>query len=223
MFLRGGPVGAAVAVQLVSAALSRLTVTIAVVMQRPAAFTRCGWCGSSPQGKCSCRYRPAGVPDCWLASVADWWDEAARPAEGWISGDARREYRSATGGGAAQAQPCAESPGRPGWRDDRGGLARFVPDQCPAAADRAQTPFGVVGPSIVVQGAQTKVGLDPVFYRSKSAALAAIDQGQLYGAYVTGRSRDTLIVVPAKSFFGQLEIEPAFLAAAHKLHRPVTV
>jgi len=47
-----------------------------------------------------------------------------------------------------------------------------------------QTPLGVVGPSIVVQGAQTKVGLDPVFYRSKSAALAAIDQGQLYGAYV---------------------------------------
>jgi len=86
-----------------------------------------------------------------------------------------------------------------------------------------QTPFGVVGPSIVVQGAQTKVGLDPVFYHSKSAALAAIDQGQLYGAYVTGRSRDTLIVVPAKSFFGQLEIEPAFLAAAHMLHRPVTV
>src|SRR5215469_6862799 len=86
-----------------------------------------------------------------------------------------------------------------------------------------QAPFGVVGPSTVVQGAQTKVGLDPVFYHSKSAALAAIDQGQLYGAYVTGPTSDTLIVVPAKSFFGQLEIEPAVLASAHKMQRPVIV
>ena len=51
----------------------------------------------------------------------------------------------------------------------------------------------------------------------------AIDRGELYGAYVTGSSSDTLIVVPAKSFFAQTEVEPAFLAAAHKLGRPVTV
>lgn len=29
----------------------------------------------------------------------------------------------------------------------------------------------------------------------------------LYGAYVTGGSSDTLIVVPAKSFFAQTELE----------------
>src|SRR5215470_3783095 len=184
MFLRGGPVGAAVAVQLVSAALSRLTVTIAVVMQRPAAFTRCGWCGSSPQGKCSCRYRPAGVPDCWLASVADWWDEAARPAEGWISGDARREYRSATGGGAAQPNLVRKALVALAGVMIGVGLLALCLISAQQLLIARQTPLGVVGPSIVVQGAQTKVGLDPVFYRSKSAALAAIDQGQLYGAYV---------------------------------------
>ena len=45
----------------------------------------------------------------------------------------------------------------------------------------------------------------------------AINRGELYGAYVTGSSSDTLIVVPAKSFFAQIELEPAFLVAAHKL------
>jgi hypothetical protein len=85
-------------------------------------------------------------------------------------------------------------------------------------------PFGVAGPPSPVPAAVTsKLGLDATEYPSKSAAMTAIDQGKLYGAYVTGSSRDTLIVVPAKSFFGQLFIEPAFLAAAHKLGRPVTV
>ena len=53
--------------------------------------------------------------------------------------------------------------------------------------------------------------------------MTAIDRGELYGAYVTGSSSDTLIVVPAKSFFAQIVLEPAFAAAAHKLGQPVTV
>jgi hypothetical protein len=61
-----------------------------------------------------------------------------------------------------------------------------------------QMPFGVVGPSLVVQGVQSKIPLAPVSYASKSAALGAIDRGQIYGAFVTSRSGDTLIVVPAK-------------------------
>lgn len=84
--------------------------------------------------------------------------------------------------------------------------------------------FGVAGaPSPVVAAAASKLGLDLTDYPSQSAAMTAIDQGSLYGAYVTGSTSDTLIVVPAKSFFAQTEVEPAFLAAAHKLGRPVTV
>ena len=84
-------------------------------------------------------------------------------------------------------------------------------------------PFGVVGPSKVVAAVTSKVGLDLIGYPSQSAAMTAINRGELYGAYVTGSSSDTLIVVPAKSFFAQIELEPAFLAAAHKLGQPVTV
>ncbi len=86
-----------------------------------------------------------------------------------------------------------------------------------------QMPFGVVGPSLVVQGVQSRLSLAPISYHSETAALGAIDRGQIYGAFVTGRTSDTLIVVPAKSFFAPVELEPAFLAAAHKLHRPVAV
>ena len=84
-------------------------------------------------------------------------------------------------------------------------------------------PFGVVGSSKVVAAVTSKVSLDTIGYADKSAALGAIGQGQLYGAYVTGSTSDTLIIVPAKSFFARIELEGAFLAAAHKLHQPVTM
>ncbi len=86
-----------------------------------------------------------------------------------------------------------------------------------------QMPFGVVGPSLVVQEVQSKLGIDPVSYPTKAAAISAADQGKVYGAFVSGRTGDTLIVVPAKSFFAQVELEPAFVAAARLLHRSVTV
>jgi len=84
-------------------------------------------------------------------------------------------------------------------------------------------PFGMVGSSQVVAEAQTKVGLDIIAYPNQSAAMQAAEHGAVYGAYVAGQSSDTLIVVPSRSFFAWTEIEPAFLAAAHVLHRPVTV
>ena len=84
-------------------------------------------------------------------------------------------------------------------------------------------PFGMVGSSRVVAQAQSAVGLAPVAYPSQSAVMTAIDQGQLYGAYVTGSGSDTLIVVPAKSFFARIDLQAALLSAAHKLGRPVTV
>src|SRR5215475_1926761 len=75
-------------------------------------------------------------------------------------------------------------------------------------------PFGVVGqPSPVVAEVASK-GLVLSSYPSTSAAMTALQQGQLYGAYVTGSSSDTLIVVPAKSFFALFYTVPAFMKAA---------
>lgn len=85
-------------------------------------------------------------------------------------------------------------------------------------------PFGVAGPpSRVVAAVASKVSLQPHGYRSESALREAIGDGKLYGGYVSGLTHDTLIVVPAQSFFGQIEIEGAFTAAAKVLQRPVTV
>ncbi|MFE2813928.1 hypothetical protein ACFXGG_26360 [Streptomyces nigra] len=85
-------------------------------------------------------------------------------------------------------------------------------------------PFGVTGPpSPVVAEVASRAGLELTSYPSESAVTAAADRGELYGAYIAESSSDTLVVVPAKSFFAQTELEPAFLAAAHRLGRPVTV
>ncbi|MFD8749920.1 hypothetical protein ACFV0O_02875 [Kitasatospora sp. NPDC059577] len=85
-------------------------------------------------------------------------------------------------------------------------------------------PFGVAGPpSPVVAEVASRTGLDLTSYPNPSAVTDAAERGELYGAYVSDGSSDTLIVVPAKSFFAQTELEPAFLDAAHKLGRPLTV
>ncbi|MGW4866815.1 hypothetical protein [Streptomyces chartreusis] len=85
-------------------------------------------------------------------------------------------------------------------------------------------PFGVTGPpSPVVAAVASRAGLDLTSYPNESAVMDAANQGELYGAYLSEGSSDTLVVVPAKSFFAQTELEPAFLAAAHKLGRTVTV
>ncbi|MFD5515910.1 hypothetical protein [Streptomyces sp. NPDC127066] len=85
-------------------------------------------------------------------------------------------------------------------------------------------PFGVTGPpSPVVAAVASRAGLDLSSYPNESAVMDAADRGELYGAYLDKGSSDTLIVVPAKSFFAQTELEPAFVDAAHKLGRSVTV
>ncbi|WP_034263409.1 hypothetical protein [Actinospica robiniae] len=85
-------------------------------------------------------------------------------------------------------------------------------------------PFGVVGkPSEITAEVAAKEGLALASYPNAAAVTAAAEQGRLYGAFMTGAKVDTLVVVPAKSFFAQTELEPAFLATAHKLGRPVTV
>jgi hypothetical protein len=84
-------------------------------------------------------------------------------------------------------------------------------------------PFGVVGSSQVVGQVKTTTSLDTITYPNKSAAISAINQGQLYGAYVAGSPRGTLIVVPAKSFSASIDLQQAFASAAMKLKTPVTV
>ncbi|WP_327281114.1 hypothetical protein [Streptomyces sp. NBC_01205] len=69
----------------------------------------------------------------------------------------------------------------------------------------------------------SKVSLDTRSYADESAVVEAIGQSKLYGAYLPGQASDTLIVVPAKSFFGRVELEAAFEDAAKKLDRPLTV
>ncbi|WP_371498634.1 hypothetical protein OG871_21670 [Kitasatospora sp. NBC_00374] len=85
------------------------------------------------------------------------------------------------------------------------------------------TPFGVTGASPVVNAVSSKVSLQTLSYADESAVMEAIGQSKLYGAYLPGATNDTLIVVPAKSFFAQVEVEAAFEDAAKKLGRPLTV
>ncbi|WP_086871214.1 hypothetical protein [Streptomyces viridochromogenes] len=84
-------------------------------------------------------------------------------------------------------------------------------------------PLGVTGPPSPVVAAVAPAGLDLTSYEDQAAATTAVERGEQYGAYITGKSGDTLIVAPAKSFFGFIDIKAAFLDAAHKMGRPLTV
>ena len=86
-------------------------------------------------------------------------------------------------------------------------------------------PFGVVGSSPVVNQVMVKEpgALHLFGYANQSAAMQAIDHGQIFGAYVTGSSSDTLIVASAKSFFGRLDLQAGFAASAKQLSRPLAV
>lgn len=83
-------------------------------------------------------------------------------------------------------------------------------------------PFGVTGPSSVVSAVQTKLSLDLKTYSSQSELLAAAGRGDIYGGYVPGQSRDTLVTVPAKSFFGEVYVRAGFADAAKKDSRTFT-
>ena len=90
-------------------------------------------------------------------------------------------------------------------------------------------PFGVTGTSPVVTAAESAkvAGYRTSFvnktYPTEAAAMNAINQGKIYGAYITGKSSDTLLTVQAKSFFAYTEIAPLFAETAKKLGRPLKV
>ena len=90
-------------------------------------------------------------------------------------------------------------------------------------------PFGVTGTSPVVSAAESakvsgyRISFVNTTYPNEAAAMDAINQGKIYGAYITGTSSDTLLTVQAKSFFAYTEIAPLFAETAAKLGRPLHV
>lgn len=88
-------------------------------------------------------------------------------------------------------------------------------------------PFGITASSPVVNAAlKAEVGGNPVSYDLKrysdqSDLMAAVNRGEIYGGYIVGEKSDTLVAVPAKSFFATTEIVPTFEAAAKKAGRPL--
>ena len=73
-----------------------------------------------------------------------------------------------------------------------------------------EMPFGVTGPSPVVAAVQKEYSLDVKKYSSEADLTQAAKRGDIYGGYVPGSSSDTLVTVPAKSFFGEVYVRGGF-------------
>lgn len=80
-------------------------------------------------------------------------------------------------------------------------------------------PFGVTGPSPVVTAVQQEYSLDLITYGSEAELTEAATNGDIYGGYVTGQATDTLITVPAKSFYGEVFVRGGFAKAAKAADR----
>ncbi|MGB7979530.1 MAG: hypothetical protein WCF36_01915 [Candidatus Nanopelagicales bacterium] len=80
-------------------------------------------------------------------------------------------------------------------------------------------PFGVTGPSPVVDAVQQEYSLDVITYDSEADVTSAAMAGEIYGGYVPGQNSDTLITVPAKSFFGEVYVRGGFASAAKNVGR----
>ena len=85
-----------------------------------------------------------------------------------------------------------------------------------------EMPFGVTGPSPVVDAVQSTYSLDVVTYSTETDLTQAAERGEIYGGYIPGTSSDTLITVPAKSFFAEVYVRGGFADAAKKSGRTFT-
>jgi hypothetical protein len=83
-------------------------------------------------------------------------------------------------------------------------------------------PFGVTGPSPVVDAVKSKFSLDVTTYSSQADLMQAAGRGDIYGGYIPGSSADKLVTVPAKSFFGEVYVGGGFADAAKKAGRTFT-
>ncbi len=82
--------------------------------------------------------------------------------------------------------------------------------------------FGVTGPSPVVEAVQQEYSLDLTTYDSEADLMTAAKNGDIYGGYVVGSSQDTLVTVPAKSFFGEVYVRSGFASAAKQAGQKIT-
>ncbi|WP_430867531.1 hypothetical protein [Demequina aurantiaca] len=83
-------------------------------------------------------------------------------------------------------------------------------------------PFGITESSPVVEAVQKDYDLDIITYDSESDLKAAAERGDLYGGYIVGTDSDTLITVPAKSFFGEILVVAGFEKAAQSVSQEFT-
>lgn len=83
-------------------------------------------------------------------------------------------------------------------------------------------PFGVTGSSPVISAVQDKVSLDLIHYSNENELIDAAKRGDIDGGYIPGASSDTIVTVPAKSFFGEIYVRGDFTDAAKKNGREVT-
>ncbi len=83
-------------------------------------------------------------------------------------------------------------------------------------------PFGVTASSPVVDAVQQEYSLDITTYSSEADLMAAAERGDIYGGYIVGTSSDTLVTVPAKSFFGEVYVSAGFEEAAKTENRSFT-
>ncbi|MDL9977711.1 hypothetical protein [Microbacterium candidum] len=83
-------------------------------------------------------------------------------------------------------------------------------------------PFGVTASSPVVDAVNKDNALDVITYPSESALMTAAEQGDIYGGYVVGTDSDTLVTVPAKSFFGEIFVRGGFEKEAAAQDRKIT-
>jgi hypothetical protein len=84
-------------------------------------------------------------------------------------------------------------------------------------------PVGVVGASPVPIAVAKQFSLKTTHYASESAALAAIDQRTIDGAFVAGPDGARLIVAPAASPAGASALSAAFAAAAAALGQKMEI
>lgn len=82
--------------------------------------------------------------------------------------------------------------------------------------------FGVTGASPVVDAVRQEYSLDLITYASESDLMTAAETGDIYGGYVVGSSGDTLVTVPAKSFFGAVYVRGGFADAAKTVDQTFT-
>ena len=86
-----------------------------------------------------------------------------------------------------------------------------------------EMPFGVTASSPVVDAVQKEYSLDITTYSSEADLMRAAEKGDIYGGYIVGSSADTLVTVPAKSFFGEVYVRAGFADAAKEADRSITV